>query len=141
MSTQVGTGAAGVKFAACMRSHGVSTYPDPDDQGVITITVSVSLNPISPLFQKALAACHELLPPGKALSLARQQQMKKRLLAFAACMRTHGVPLYPDPTFGSGGTVSQKTSKSEADPSSPIVQAAQKACQSNEGPSKNDPAP
>jgi len=133
MSTQVGTGAAGVKFTACMRSHGVPNYPDPDDQGVITITVSASLNPSSPLFQKALAACQKLLPPGKALSLARQEQMKKRLLAIAACMRSHGVPHYPDPTLGSGGTVSQKLSRSEADPNSPIFQAAKKVCQSNEG--------
>lgn len=133
MSTEVGTGAAGARFAACMRSHGVPSYPDPDGQGVITITVSSALNPSSPLFQKALAGCQKLLPAGKALSPARQQQMKKRMLAFAACMRSHGVPHYPDPTFGSGGMVSQGTSRSEGDPSSPIFQAAQKACQSTTG--------
>ncbi len=128
-------GAAGVRYAACMRSHGMPNYPDPDDQGVITITISTSLNPNSPLFQKALADCRKLISPGKALSPERQQQMKERLLAFAACMRSHGVPNYPDPTFRSGGMVSQEIGRSAVDPNSPIVQAAQKACRSNEGPS------
>jgi hypothetical protein len=113
----------------------VATYPDPDDQGVITITISASLDPSSPLFQKALADCQKLIPAGKALRPARQQQMKNRALAFAACMRSHGVPNYPDPTFGRGGTVNQSLTRSEADPNSSIFQAAKTACQSNEGPS------
>ncbi len=129
MSTQVGTGAAGVKYTACMRSHGVPNFPDPDARGTLTITVSPSLNPSSPLFQKAEAACQHLVHAGKAPSPARQQQMKAHALGFAACMRSHGVPHYPDPTFGSGGTISQSLSRGEADPSSPIFQAAQKACQ------------
>jgi hypothetical protein len=128
MSTDVGTGAAGVRYAACMRSHGLPNYPDPDSQGVITITISSSLNPVAPGFQEAEGDCKSLLPPGKPLSQARQQQMKTRLLAFAACMRSHGVPGYPDPTFGGGGMVSQSIDKNSVDPSSPIYQAAQNAC-------------
>ena len=49
-------------------------------------------------------------------------------------MRSHGVPHYPDPTFGPGGMVSQKLSRSETDPNSPTFLAAQKACQRNRGP-------
>ena len=126
MSTEVGTGAAGVRFAACMRSNGVSNYPDPDAQGVITITISSALNPSSPLFQKAHSDCQKLIPAGRAPSAAQQRQHKAKALAFAACMRAHGVPHYPDPTFGSGGTISQSLGRGDADPSSPIVQAAQK---------------
>ena len=133
MSTEVGTGAAGVKFAACMRSHGVPTYPDPDHQGVFTIDSSMGIDPSSPLFQKALASCQGLRPPGETLSPAKQQQMRTRLLAFSACMRSHGVPHYPDPTFGPGGMVSQSLSRRETDPNSPIFLAAQKACQRNRG--------
>ena len=133
MSIEVGPGASGVKYTACMRSHGVPNYPDPDGQGVITITVSSSLDPSSPLFQAAQADCQKLLPAGKPLSAARQQQMKDRLLAFAACMRSHGFPRYPDPTFGSGGMVSQGINSRESDPNSPIFQSAEKACRTNEG--------
>ena len=133
ISTQVGTGGAGVKYSACMRSHGVPNYPDPDSQGVITITISSALNPSSPLFQKAQDSCQGLRPAGNGLSAARQQQLKARLLAFAACMRSHGVPNYPDPTFGAGGMVSQRFSQGEVARDSPIFQAAQQTCQSNDG--------
>jgi hypothetical protein len=133
MSTQVGTGAAGVEYAACMRSHGVPNYPDPDDQGVLTITISAALDPSSPLFEKAVADCQKLIPAGKTLSPAKQQEMKTVALAFAACMRSHGVPHYPDPTFGSGGMVSQKIGRGDGDPSSLLFRAAQKACQSSRG--------
>ena len=130
MSTGVGTGAAGIKYTACMRSHGVPRFPDPDAQGTLTITVSAALNPSSPIFQSAEADCGHLLPARKGLSHAQQQRMKTRLLAFAACMRSHGFPRYPDPTFGSGGMVSQGFGRSDGiDPGSPLFRAAQKTCQ------------
>ena len=134
MSTQVGTGPTGIQYTACMRSHGVPNFPDPDAQGTLTITVSPSLNPNAPLFQKAEAECQHLLPTRKGLSPARQQQMKQRLLAFAACMRSHGFPHYRDPTFGPGAMVSQGSNRNDGmDPNSPIFQAAQKTCQQNHG--------
>ncbi len=132
MSTQVGTGANAVKYTACMRSHGVPNFPDPNAQGTITITVSSSLNPSSPLFQKAEADCQKLIPAGKGLSAARQQRMKERLLAFAACMRSHGVPHYPDPKFSNGGVSQGYGPKAGVDPN-PIFRAAQKTCQRDGG--------
>ena len=131
MSITVGAGAVGVKYAGCMRANGVPHYPDPNAQGVITITSSPSLNPNSPLFQRAEAACEQLIPAGKGPSPAQQQRHKEQALAFAACMRSHGVPNYPDPTFGRGGMISQRLSRSAGDPNSPIFQATQKACQTN----------
>jgi len=137
ISTSLGTGAAGVRFTGCMRSHGVPNFPDPDSQGTITITVSASLNPSSPAFQRAVAACHHLIPAGSeaghTLSQAQQQQMKARVLAFAACMRSHGVPSYPDPKFSNGGVSQGYGAKGGVDPNSPVFQAAQKTCQSNQG--------
>ena len=130
MSTQVGTGPAGVAFTACMRSHGVPAFPDPDAAGTLTITTSPSLDPSSPLFQKAEVHCQHLLPAGKTLSQAQQQKMKARVLAFAACMRSHGVPNYPDPTFSNGGISQGYGAKSGVDPSSPVFQAARKTCRS-----------
>jgi hypothetical protein len=138
ISTQVGSSAVGVKYTACMRSHGVPNFPDPDALGTITITVSRSLNPSSPLFQKAAADCQHLVPAGEGPSPALQQRIKARALAFAACMRSHGVPNYPDPTFSNGGVSQGFNSKSGVAPNSPIFQAAQKACQSNEGHSERN---
>jgi hypothetical protein len=77
--------------------------PRSDAHGTITTTVSTSLNPGSPLFQKAEAECEHLIPAGKGPSQAQQQRMKQRLLAFAACMHSHRVPNYPETTFASGG--------------------------------------
>jgi hypothetical protein len=132
MSIDVGTGASGVKYSACMRAHGVPNYPDPDAQGTITITVSASLNPSSPVFQQAQADCRHLIPAGseagQTLSSAQRQQMQERALAFAACMRAHGVPDYPDPTFSNGG-VTEKSGGDGLSPNSPTFQAAQKSCQ------------
>jgi hypothetical protein len=129
MSTQVSTGAAGVKYTACMQSHGMPNFPEPSADGTITVTVSSSLNPSSPLFQKAEADCQHLVPAGKGPSQALQERMKARMLGFAACMRSHGVPGYPDPRFGPGGMVSQGISTSDGiSPDSPAFQAAQKNC-------------
>jgi len=129
ISTDVGTGAAGVRFTACMRSHGVPGFPDPDSHGTITITVSTSLDPAAPLFQRAVAACQHLVPPGKTLSQAQYQRMKQRLLSFAACMRSHGVPNYPDPTFSNGGVSQGSGPKSGVDANSATFRAAQRTCQ------------
>jgi hypothetical protein len=129
ISTDVGTGAAGVRFTACMRSHGVPNFPDPDSRGTITITVSTSLDPRSPGFQRAAADCQHLLPAGRAPSQAQQQRMKEAALAFAACMRAHGVPRYPDPTFSNGGISQGYGPSGGVDPASPVFQAAQKSCQ------------
>jgi len=128
MSVDVGTGGAGVAYAACMRAHGLPKYPDPDAHGVITITVSAALDPASPAFRRAVAACGHLVPAGKGPSPAQQQRMRAAALGFAKCMRAHGVPGYPDPTFGPGGTVSQGLDARAIHPRSPIFQAAQKTC-------------
>ena len=54
------------------------------------------------MFRAAEQACASLRPQGNApppITLAQQ----KRFLTNAKCMRTHGVPNFPDPTFGPGG--------------------------------------
>jgi hypothetical protein len=127
ISTTVGS-AAGVKYAACMRTHGVTNFPGPDAQGTITITVSTSLNPAAPAFRQAEAACQHLLPPSSAPSQAMQQRMKQGALAFASCMRAHGVPGYPDPTFSNGAVSQGYGPKDGVDPRSPAFQSAQKTC-------------
>jgi hypothetical protein len=82
-------------FAQCMRSHGVPNFPDPDGQGGMSIPDSV--NPASPAFQAAQAACTKLMPGGGPPAHASEQQ-KQQLVETAQCMRSHGVPGFPDPT-------------------------------------------
>jgi hypothetical protein len=120
-----------MQFAACMRSHGVPNFPDPNAQGVISGNSSSGLDPSSPQFQQAQQACAKDLPNGGTPSPAQQAQMRHQALAFSACMRAHGVPKFPDPQFGSGGRVTMRIDASSGiDPRSPQFQAAQKACQS-----------
>ncbi len=116
------------KFAACMRQNGEPSFPDPNAQGQI----SANVDPSSAQFQQAQQACRKLLPNGGTPSPAEQAQARRHALAFSACMRSHGVPNFPDPQFGSGGSVTMKIGRgSGLDPSLPQFQAAQKACQKN----------
>jgi hypothetical protein len=57
---------AAVKFAQCMRQHGVTNFPDPDPStGRFPIRGGASgINPQDPAFQSAREACRSLLPPG-----------------------------------------------------------------------------
>lgn len=57
-----------IKFATCMRSHGVTNFPDPQSSGGgirISLKASASggLDPSSPIFQAAQKACRGSLPP------------------------------------------------------------------------------
>ena len=47
-------------------------------------------------------------------------------LRFSECMRAHGVPGYPDPTFPPGGGIA--ISFGNVNPNSPAFQGAAKAC-------------
>ncbi|HEY2161189.1 MAG TPA: hypothetical protein VGH24_07785 [Solirubrobacteraceae bacterium] len=62
--------AAILKFAQCMRAHGLTNFPDPAFQadGRIGLTVGAKngLDPSSPAFQRAQAACGPLQKGGGA---------------------------------------------------------------------------
>ncbi|HZO77423.1 MAG TPA: hypothetical protein VFB39_05215 [Solirubrobacteraceae bacterium] len=87
---------AGLKFADCMRSHGVSNFPDPSHGGGIQIPNGV--NPSSPAFQAAQNACSKLLPGGGPGAGPASETRKLTMLKLARCMRAHGVTSFPDPT-------------------------------------------
>lgn len=53
-----------IKFANCMRAHGVTKFPEPNSSGRETITGSSGINPNSPTFQSAMQSCQHLLPAG-----------------------------------------------------------------------------
>jgi hypothetical protein len=108
-STAGGTGdgtaaqaAKGEAFAKCMRTNGVSQFPDPPASGRFTIDEIAngsSLKTNTPEFTQALTACRNLEPAGFTGS-RRSSQQQQAALEFAACMRAHGVPDFPDPVNG-----------------------------------------
>jgi hypothetical protein len=50
-----------LRFARCMREHGVADFPDPDAAGNFRGSAG-STSPRSPRFQRAMQACRQLLP-------------------------------------------------------------------------------
>src|SRR5579862_3451869 len=118
-------------FSRCMRSHGVPNFPDPSAGGGIQITAGSGIDPGSSQFQSAQRSCQDLLPAPKAPSPAQIASIKSQLLKYAACMRTHGVPSFPDPqisTNGRGVAVRIQAGGGGVDPNSPVFQQAQQTC-------------
>jgi hypothetical protein len=126
IAMKVGT-VDGAKFSACMRKHGVTNFPDPNGQGVITFGSGTGIDPNSPAFQSARTTCQKLLPNGGQPTPAQQAQQQKQLLALSACMRAHGIKDFPDPS--GGGLQLRGGPGSDLDPSNPTFQKAQQACQ------------
>jgi hypothetical protein len=89
---------AGLKFADCMRSHGVPNFPDPGPGGGIQISAGSGINPKSPAFQAAQNACFKYLPGGGPGRGPVSESRKLAMLRLAECMRNHGVSTFPDPT-------------------------------------------
>jgi hypothetical protein len=108
-----------VAFSACMRSHGVPNYPDPDSSGQLPKTDAGQLGVSTSQYQAAQQTCRYLLPTGGSLQQredqcieyggpcpqALLQQMLTADREFAQCMRSHGWPNFPDPTPQPGGPV------------------------------------
>jgi hypothetical protein len=94
-----------VAYSACMRSNGVSGFPDPDSSGGIPKGAVVSAFQAVGNSQAAAAsdACKHLLGAGGSLSGKASQpvtvQDRQDYLIAAACMRSHGFAGFPDPTF------------------------------------------
>jgi hypothetical protein len=116
-------------FSACMRKHGVPNFPDPDSKGGLTLNGNSGLDPRSPQFRAAQKACRKLLPNGGKMDPKAQAKALEQALEFSKCMRSHGVPNFPDPK-ASGGSMELSIPKSAGiNPNSPQFKAAQKACQ------------
>ena len=89
-----------VGYSACVRSHGVPSYPDPGSGGAIPKGSPQQFGVSDSQYQAATQACAHLLPNGGSgrTAAAEVQQEWRGMLNFARCMRAHGVPNWPDPT-------------------------------------------
>ena len=126
---------AAFKFASCMRNHGASNFPEPQVSNrpggqSISIRVPASLGD-SPAFRVAQKACSGILPGpqnGNPVQIAQQQHQREQdLLAFTTCLRSHGLPDFPDPTSQGQLTLDMITSAG-VDLHAPQTLTAAKAC-------------
>jgi hypothetical protein len=105
-----------VAHSHCMRSHGVPNFPDPDSNGQLSKGDAQLFGVSTSQLQTAQTACQPLYPNNGSFQQQTQQCMltgecpqavvQQVLIAerkFAQCMRSYGVPDWPDPTIDSEG--------------------------------------
>jgi hypothetical protein len=117
-----------VPYASCLTAHGIAAS-SPQGHG---IAITGNVDPNSPQFAAAQKACRKLAPPGgpKPLTAAQQALRTKDLVAFSHCVRTHGVPGFPDPDPNSEFAYAAGGERGVSQLASPLGKAAFKACQS-----------
>jgi hypothetical protein len=117
-----------------VRAHGVPNFPEPQIStspggGSVKLAVPASIGG-NPKFKSAQQACRKLLPGGGPGGEGNHQitpSEQSQYLKAAACIRSHGVPNFPDPTFSGGGVHIEHQNLNE---SSPAFKAAVHACES-----------
>jgi hypothetical protein len=118
-----------LQLAQCMRSHGVPNFPDPSPGGGQLNAISAAgVNTQSPTYQAALQACKKYTPAGN-VTPAQSAAENARGLEFSQCMRSHGLPNFPDPITGPTGGQAINMRGTGIDQNSPTYQAANSACQ------------
>jgi hypothetical protein len=133
-STAPGAYAPGLlAFSKCMRANGVPNFPDLRNNG-IRIEGSgqtISVNGISvsaPAFTAARQRCEKYMPNTSGTPTPAQATQHERGLKFARCMRSHGVPNFPDPKVVSSHGGNQTVYLPGINPYAPAFQTAAKAC-------------
>jgi hypothetical protein len=113
-----------------MRSHGVPDYPGPDSGGQMPkITSAQQVGVSDSRLTAAQGACQDLWPY-QAPTQAQQRQQLTDDLKFAQCMRSRGVPNFPDPTNSDGHVEFViSVSRDGFDPHSPQILAKARGCE------------
>ena len=121
-----GKGQAALNWARCMRQHGIN-LPDPQiTRDGIDQQLPSKAQTKSPKFKAADQACRKQLPNGGQPTAQEQQQALAEALAFARCMRQHGINL-PDPQITADGINQPWPDPPERD--TPKFRAAQQTCE------------
>jgi hypothetical protein len=133
------TGSANqINLSTCMRAHGVPNFPDPtkgpDGNEGMSVKESEAGGPVTvegisfsgSAFRAAQKSCGMFAGRGHRGGEV-PDVIKHEDLAFAACMRAHGVPSFPDPQFPPGGGIEQAPPTGVSS-SSPAYEAANNAC-------------
>jgi hypothetical protein len=134
-----------VAYSACMRSHGVPKFPDPGSGGAIPKGDAQYFGVSSSQLQAAQSACQPLLPTVGSIDQQTEQCMSsgncppalvQQILnlerQFAQCMRSHGLPHWPDPTLESQGRpifiISISKDLGGVDPHEPQISTKEDEC-------------
>ncbi|MFD1547166.1 hypothetical protein [Nonomuraea guangzhouensis] len=114
--------AAQLKFAQCMREHGIN-MPDPKADGSVMLRQKKGEDPSK--MKKAMEACQPLMKDviGDRANQPMDPKQRDQMVKFARCMREHGVDM-PDP--GPQGQIQIKVGKG----GEKKLKEAQEACKS-----------
>ena len=113
-----------LKFAQCMRDHGVPMEDPQFDGGGVSLMIPEGTDKAK--VDAAQGECKQFMPNGgepPKLSPEDQERMRK----YAQCMREHGITNFPDP--GEDGRMMIDGNKLGIDPQSEQMKAAEKACE------------
>jgi hypothetical protein len=115
--------AKAVKFAECIREHGVPDFPDANAKGEFVFGIDVS----PAVWTKAVDACKDLQPPG-SLSAKRTSKQQTASLEFAQCVRENGVKDFPDPANGEPLVDTTRIPSTDREGGMTILNAAMQKC-------------
>jgi hypothetical protein len=114
---------APLKFAQCMREHGMTWFPDPQPGGGIQIKIPKGMD--KEKFDAAMEACKKWAPDGGDHGPA-DPQMLEQARQMAKCMRENGVENFPDPQ--PDGSLRVDGGKVGMGPGDPTFDKAEQAC-------------
>jgi hypothetical protein len=120
-------------YSKCMRSHGVSTFPDPkqDSQGHIRVQPPQGLDPNSATFQAAEQACQSLNPQTNTGEVAGGHALDaSKVSKWAKCIRAHGLPNFQDPQVNGNSLIIDAKAAGISGPDDPKFAKAAQACYS-----------
>jgi hypothetical protein len=116
-------------FARCMRQHGLPNMPDPklSGDGGIAQPFPRGVGPNDPKVKAAQQACRQHLPNGGQVQRPSPQEQQEAL-AFARCMRQHGINM-PDPQITAEGVLLDEQLPTGMRKDDPRLKAAERACE------------
>jgi hypothetical protein len=108
-----------------MRSHGLPNWPDPTSSGVFDKSkLRQTGYSVSQVRAVEDGACNHLLGGASSHGPTIPPADRADYLKAAACMRSHGFPDFPDPTFQTDNTVQTDIPSSVNQDSSQFKSAA-----------------
>ena len=151
------TSTSAVAYSHCIRSHGVPNYPDPSSGGQLPKGNAEQFGVSNSRLRTARRACQHMYPSNggsfQRLMLCENtgdcpqavvQHALTEMRSFAQCMRSHGVPNWPDPTIDSQGRPFFNVSGaglSHAYTHSPLIESKDRECGRQVGGSAGVPVP